>query len=177
MNSIKLIEWNKPFNYSAVNNYAVKYSTGEVLLFCNNDTEVINPDWIEHMLEHAIRKEVGAVGAKLYYPGNTIQHAGIILGVGNITGHSHRCFTQESNGYFGRLKVVQNISVVTGACLMIRKDVFEELEGFDERFVLAFNDIDLCMKLREKGYLIIFTTYAELYHLESKTRGCDNTLD
>ena len=177
LNNIKLIEWNNPFNYSAVNNYAVKYSTGEVLLFCNNDTEVINPDWIERMLEHAQRKEVGAVGAKLYYPDNTIQHAGIILGVGNITGHSHKCFPQESNGYFGRLKSVQNLSAVTGACLMIRKNVFEEIEGFDEGFILAFNDIDLCMKLREKGYLIVFTAYSELYHHESKTRGYDNKLE
>jgi len=177
LNNIKLVEWNKPFNYSMINNFAVNFSTGEVLLFCNNDTEVINPDWIERMLEHTIRKEVGAVGAKLYYPDNTIQHAGIILGVGNITGHSHKYFPQESNGYFGRLKSVQNLSAVTGACLMIRKTVFEELEGFDERFVLAFNDIDLCLKLRDKGYLIIFTPYTELYHHESKTRGYDNTLE
>lgn len=176
-NNIKLIEWNKPFNYSTVNNYAVNFSTGEVLLFVNNDTEIINADWIERMIEHAIRKEVGVVGAKLYYPDKTIQHAGIILGVGNITDHSHKHFTQESNGYFGRLKIVQNISAVTGACLMIRKDVFEELEGFDERFILAFNDTDLCMRLREKGYLILFTSYAELYHHESKTRGYDNSLE
>ncbi|MCR4290994.1 MAG: glycosyltransferase family 2 protein [Candidatus Scalindua sp.] len=176
LNNVRLIEWNKPFNYSMINNFAVNSSEGDVLLFCNNDTEVINHDWIERMLEHALRKEVGAVGAKLYYPSNTIQHAGIILGVGIIAGHSHKYFPQESNGYFGRLKVVQNLSAVTGACLMIRKNVFEELEGFDERFVLAFNDVDLCLKLRDKGYLIIFTPYAELYHHESKTRGDDNTL-
>jgi len=175
---IKIIEWNnKPFNYSQINNFAVKYVSGEILLFLNNDTEVINSDWLECMLEHIIRQEVGAVGAKLYYPDNTIQHAGIIVGVGGVAGHSHKYFPGNSYGYFSRLKIIQNLSAVTGACLMVRKDVFNDIGGFDDKYSLALNDVDFCLKLREQGYVIIWTPYAELYHYESKSRGYENTIE
>ncbi|MFP3256956.1 MAG: glycosyltransferase [Candidatus Nanopusillus acidilobi] len=174
-NNIVLLEWKDKFNYSAVNNFASKYANGDILLFLNNDTEVINENWIEEMLMYAQRKDVGAVGAKLYYPDDTIQHGGVILGIGGIAGHSHRLFPRASFGYFGRLVVVQNLSAVTGACLMMRKDVFNEVEGFDEGYSVAFNDVDICVKVREKGYLVVWTPYAELYHHESKTRGYEDT--
>jgi GT2 family glycosyltransferase len=172
---VKIIKWDKPFNYAAVNNYAVNHSEGNILLFLNNDTEVINPDWLERMLEHAVREEVGAVGAKLYYPDNTIQHAGVVIGMLSIAGHGHRYFPGDSPGYFGRLKIIQNVSAVSGACLMTRKNVFNKVLGFDERFRMDFNDIDLCLKIREKGFLIVWTPFTELYHIEMKTRGFHDT--
>ncbi|MCK9419436.1 MAG: glycosyltransferase family 2 protein [Nitrospirae bacterium] len=170
---IKVIVWDKPFNYSAVNNYGAGHSSGSMLVFLNNDTEIINTDWLQQMAGHAQRKDVGAVGAKLYYPDDTIQHGGIILGLRGITGHAHRYFPRDSHGYMGRLKVVQNVSAITGACFMTRKVVFEKVGGFDEDYPLAFGDIDYCLKLRGRGYLIVWTPYAELYHYESKTRGSD----
>ncbi len=118
---------------------------------------------------------MGAVGAKLYYPNDTIQHAGVILGLKGIAGHHHYSFPKSSFGYFGKLKFLQNVSAVTGACMMVRKEVFEEVGGFDEGYPFAFNDIDLCLKLRSKGYSIIWTPYAELYHHESKSRGYEDT--
>jgi GT2 family glycosyltransferase len=171
---VQIIEWNQPFNYAAVNNFAVNYARGEVLLFLNNDTQVINSDWLERMLEHAVRHDVGAVGAKLYYPDHTIQHAGIIVGLCGVAGYCHKFFPGENSGYKGRLKIVQNFSAVTAACLMIRNEVFQEVGGFDERYSLAYNDVDLCLKIREKGYVIVWTPYAELYHDESKTRGYED---
>ncbi|MEQ8173199.1 MAG: glycosyltransferase family 2 protein, partial [Candidatus Eremiobacterota bacterium] len=173
--NIRIITWNDSFNYAAINNFAVNYAKGEILLFLNNDIEIINQDWIERMLEHAVRKEIGAVGAKLYYPDNTIQHGGVIIGIQGAAGHAHKNYHKDSPGYFARLKVIQNLSAVTAACVMIRKEVFKEIEGFDERYTIAFNDVDLCLKIREKGYLIIWTPYAELYHYESKTRGLEDT--
>jgi GT2 family glycosyltransferase len=173
--NIILLEWKDEFNYSAVNNFAAKYAKGDILLFLNNDTEVINENWLEEMIQYAQREDVGVVGAKLYYPDDTIQHAGVILGIGGIAEHSHRYFSKNSFGYFGRLGIVQNLSAVTGACLMMRKDVFKEVEGFDERYPLAFGDVDICLKAREKGYLVVFTPFAELYHYKSKTRGYEDT--
>lgn len=175
LDNIKIITWNKPFNYSAINNFAVKHATGEYLLFLNNDTEVINSDWMESLLEHVQRKGIGACGAKLYYPDDLIQHGGVVLGIGGVAGHSHKYFSKESGGHMGRLRVIQNLSAVTGACLMMRKEVFEEIGGFDERFFHAFNDVDLCMKIRKKGYLIVWTPYVEQYHHESKSRGNEDT--
>ncbi len=173
--NIGIIEWKKPFNFSAINNFAVRYAKGEIILFLNNDTEVISQDWLERMLEHVLRKEVGAVGSKLYYDNETIQHGGVVLGLGGIAGHPYRYFPKNSFGYMNRLKAIHNLSAVTGACLMTKRRVFEEVGGFDERFAFAFNDIDLCLKMREKGYLVIWTPYAELYHYESKTRGHEDT--
>ena len=175
---IKIIEWNKGiFNYSAINNFAVPYARGDVILFLNNDTEVINTGWLTSMVEHAVRKEVGAVGAKLYFPDNSVQHGSVIIGINGVAGHAHRNFPHDSPGYFGRLKIIQNVSAVTAACLMIRKEVFNEVNGFDEDYAVSFNDIDFCMKIRKKGYLIVWTPYAELYHHELKTRGTEDTCE
>lgn len=173
---VQIIDRGKPnFNYSAVNNFAVTKARGELLLFLNNDTEVIASDWIEAMVEYAQHSRVGAVGAKLLYPDETIQHGGVIVGLGGVAGHSHKSFPRGSFGYFGRLIFPQNLSAVTAACVMIPRAVFEAAGGFDEGYALAFNDIDLCLKIRSLGKQIVWTPYAELYHHESKTRGYEDT--
>lgn len=173
--NIRIIEWTQPFNYATVNNFAASQARGEVLLFLNNDTEIITPDWIERMLEHALRPEIGAVGAKLYYPNRTIQHSGMIIGLNGLVGYSHKHFPAKSFGYHGRLQMIQNVSAVTGACLMLCVALFREISGFDEEFSFAYNDVDLCLRLRQQGKLILWTPYAELYHHESKTCGDDDT--
>lgn len=167
---IRIVEWKMPFNYSAINNFAVSITDGEVVLFLNNDTEVINPDWLERMLEHALRRDIGAVGAKLYYPDGTIQHAGVVVSIGGVADHAFKGFEMGSSGYFGNLKTIRNVSAVTGACLMTRREVFNEVTGFDDSLVVAYNDVDFCLRLRAKGYLILWTPFAELYHYEYKTR-------
>ncbi len=172
---VRLLRWDRPFNYAAVNNHAASQARGEVLLFLNNDVEVIAADWMERMLEHALRPEVGCVGAKLYYPNDRVQHAGVVLGVGAVAGHVHIGAARAATGYFHRLVAVHNLSAVTGACLMMRKEVFDEVGGLDEDFVLAFNDTDLCMSVRQKGYRVVWTPWAELYHHESATRGYEDT--
>ncbi|MGD0898411.1 MAG: glycosyltransferase family 2 protein [Thermoguttaceae bacterium] len=172
---IRTIGWEWEFNYSAINNFAAEQAQGEVLLLLNNDIEVINEDWLERMLGHALRPEIGAVGAKLYYPDGTIQHGGVIVGLGGAAGHAHAGAPRESPGYFSRLVVTQNVSAVTAACLMVRRDVFHEVGGLDEQFQVAFNDVDLCMRIRHKGYLIVWSPYARLYHYESLSRGLDDT--
>ncbi|MCC7201175.1 MAG: glycosyltransferase family 2 protein [Nitrospirae bacterium] len=166
-NDVKVLSYARPFNFSAINNFAAKSTDAEVLLFLNNDTEVISGEWLSAMLEFAQRDDVGAVGAKLYYPNDTIQHAGVFIGVRGLAAHCHKDFPRSSSGYFGRLKIIQNVSAVTAACLMVRRKVFEEVGGFEERLSHAFNDVDLCLKIREKGYHIVFTPYAELYHHDS----------
>jgi GT2 family glycosyltransferase len=171
----RVLAWDGPFNYAAVNNFAAARARGEVLLFLNNDIEAIHDDWLERLLEHAQRPEVGAAGAKLYYPDDTVQHAGIILGLNGAAGHSHRAFPRASPGYARRLQVTQNVSALTGACLMTRRAVFEEAGGFDERFVLTYNDVDFCLRLRQRGYLLVWTPHAELYHHECTTRGYEDT--
>ena len=173
--SIRIIQYKEPFNFSSVNNFAVGHTRGDVILFLNNDTEVISRDWLERMVEHVLRREVGIVGSKLYYPDNTIQHAGIILGIGGLAGHSHKHWPGDATGNMNRLRLIQNYSAVTGACLMMRKDVFHELGEFDEQYDLALSDIDLCLKAISNDYLIVWTPYAELYHHESKTRGYEDT--
>lgn len=176
---IRILHWNHPFNYSEINNYAAKEAGGEYLLLLNNDTEVITPGWMEEMLMYAQREDVGAVGAKLYYGDDTIQHAGIILGMGmdGIAGHAHYRQPKENLGYMGRLYYAQDMSAVTAACMMVKRAVYEELNGFDEAFEVAYNDVDFCMRLRKEGYLNVFTPYAELYHYESKSRGLEDTKD
>jgi len=168
---ISILEYDRPFNFSAVNNYAVSKTDSELLVFLNNDMEVISPDWIDEMLEIAQRKDVGAVGALLYYPNDTVQHGGVIIGLGGVAAHSHKHARGDSDGYFGRLKIIQNISAVTAACMMTKKSIFQNAEGFDENMSHAFNDVDYCLKLRDKGYLIVYTPYAEFYHHESVSRG------
>jgi GT2 family glycosyltransferase len=165
----------QPFNFSAVNNYAAARAQNEVLLFLNNDTEIISPDWLEKLLQFILSPDVGIVGAKLYYPNDTVQHAGVIIGIQGVAGHSHKHAQGDSHGYFQRLRLPQEVSAVTGACLMIKRAVFQEVSGFDPFFKLAFGDVDLCLKVRQKGYLVMWTPYAELYHHESKTRGPEDT--
>ncbi|MBC5648100.1 glycosyltransferase family 2 protein [Christensenella tenuis] len=172
---IRVIEWNHPFNYSALNNFAAQEARGELLLFLNNDVSVISPDWLEQMAMHAMRPEIGQVGAKLYYPSDLIQHGGIILKIGPVAGHSHRHLSRYDVGSFARMIIPHNVSGVTAACAMMRAEVFHEVGGFDEQFVVAYNDVDLSLKIREKGYLIVWTPFAELYHYESQTRGYEDT--
>ncbi|MDS4040866.1 MAG: glycosyltransferase [Candidatus Competibacter sp.] len=165
-----------PFNYSAINNHAVRLVAGEHLILLNNDMTVITPNWIEALLEHSQRPEVGAVGAKLYYPDGTVQHGGVIVGLGGVAGHFHKYFDREAPGYFCRLIVIQNLSAITAACLIVKKALYEKIGGFNEKdLAIDFNDIDFCLRLREKGYLNVFTPYCELYHHESKSRGVDDT--
>ena len=173
--NVKIVTYEGTFNYSKINNFAVQSATGEYLLFLNNDTEVITAEWMENMLMYAQREDVAAVGAKLYYGDNTIQHAGIVLGLGahRAAGHTHYKAPHEHLGYMGRLCYAQDVSAVTAACLLVKKALFDEVGGFDESFTVAFNDVDLCMKFRELGYLNIFTPFAEMYHYESKTRGLE----
>lgn len=164
-----------PFNFSKLNNLGVKHAKGKYLLFLNNDTEVITPDWIEAMIEQAQRASIGAVGALLLYPDDTIQHAGVVAGVGGVAGHSHKHFQIGATGYFSQINTVNNFSAVTAACFMCKRDVFEEVGGFEEELASAFNDIDFCFKLVEKGYRNIYLPHVVLYHYESKSRGYDDT--
>ena len=172
---MRIVEWNHPFNYSALNNYAASRAKGELLLFLNNDITVITPDWLEQMAMHALRPEIGEVGAKLYYPDNTIQHGGIMLKIGPVANHPYKFMSRFEIGYFGQLIAVHNVSAVTAACAMVRADVFLEVGGFDEEFTVAYNDVDLSLKIRDKGYDVLWTPFAELYHHESKTRGLETT--
>ncbi len=161
----------KGFNYSKINNEGAKHANGKYLLFLNNDMEVITPDWMEQMLMYAQREDVGAVGAKLYYEDGSIQHAGVCLGLGGVGAHVHAGINGFFYGYMGRLLYAQDFSAVTAACLLMKTSIFNQISGFDERFAVEYNDVDLCMRIRKAGYLVVFTPYAELYHYESKTRG------
>ena len=174
---ISFYDYNKVFNYSAINNYAVReLAKGEHVILLNSDIEIISDSWIEAMLEHSQRQEVGCIGAKLYYPDERVQHAGIIIGLGGYAAHSHRLFDRDHYGYFNRLNINQNLSAVTAACLMVKRSIYLELGGLDETgFKIAYNDVDFCLRVREAGYLNIFTPYAEAYHHESVTRGYEDT--
>lgn len=172
----KVLYWEeKRFNFPAINNFGAKHASGEYLLFLNNDTEIMNEDSIEELLGYCMRRDVGAVGARLYYEDGTIQHAGVIVGLGGVAGHAFPAYPHDAVGYFGRIVMAQDYSAVTAACIMVKKSVFEETGGFDEGFAVAFNDIDLCLKIREKGWLIVYNPYAELSHYESKSRGYEDT--
>jgi GT2 family glycosyltransferase len=164
-----------PFNFSKINNYAVTKAKGDYLLFLNNDTEVITPDWINALVEQVQRPKIGAAGALLLYENDTIQHAGIIMGIGGVAGHSHRHFPANTPGYICQVKTINNYLAVTGACLMCRRQVFESIGGFSEDLAVAYNDVDLCLKMIEKGYRNIYLPHVILYHYESKTRGYEDT--
>jgi len=173
---IRVIRDDRPFNYSALNNAAVKLARGEIVGLINNDIEVINPGWLSEMVSHALRPEVGAVGARLWYGDDTMQHGGIILGINGIVGHAHRYTPQHDNGYCARASLIQTFSAVTGACLLVRKSIYEAMGGLNEtELQVTCNDVDFCLRLREAGYRNIWTPYAELYHHESSTRGFDDT--
>lgn len=176
-NKITIVTYKGDFNYSAVCNLGVKYATGDYIVLLNNDTEVITVNWIEELLMFAQREDVGAVGAKLYYADKTIQHAGVVIGLGahRTAGHTHYKQPRQNLGYMGRLCYAQNVSAVTGACLMVKKCLYEELGGLDENFRVSLNDVDFCLRLREKKLLNVFTPFAELYHYESISRGLDDT--
>ena len=172
----RVIKYDKPFNYSAINNYAVSMANGEIIGLINNDIEVINDDWLSEMVRHVLRADVGAVGAKLLYSDNSVQHAGVIIGLGGLANHSHRFYAHNDLGYFGRANLEQELSAVTAACLLVRKSVFEAVGGLDEEnLTVAFNDVDFCLKVRESGLRNIYTPYAMLYHHESISRGQEDT--
>lgn len=173
---IKIIYFEeKVFNYSKIINFGVKNASGDYIMQLNNDTELLTPNWIESFIGFAQRKDVGAVGAKLFYPDETIQHAGVIVGMGGIAGHILRGLPREHRGYFARDSFVQNLSAVTAACIFSRKEIYEEVGYMDEKYAVAFNDIDFCLRIREKGYLIVYDPYVELTHYESKSRGYEDT--
>ncbi len=173
---IQVVTYEGEFHYSKVNNYGASFASGEYLLLLNNDTQVITPNWIEELLMYGLRNDVGVVGAKLYYPDYTIQHAGIVLGLGahRSAGHIHYKVNKENVGYMGKLCYAQNVSAVTGACLLVKKELFDKLNGLSEEFAVALNDVDFCLRVRELGYLIVFTPFAELFHYESISRGLDD---
>ena len=172
---LTILTWKDEFNYSAINNFAVQRAKGEYVLFLNNDIEVISPDWMTDMLRYAQRKDVGIVGAKLYYPDNTIQHAGVIMGLGGVAGHIFSGIPRNDYGYGGLAMIVQDMSAVTAACMLMKKSDFESVGGFDEGYKVAFNDVDLCMKIREKDLLIVYTPDVEMFHYESKSRGQEDS--
>lgn len=165
----------KGFNYSAINNFGASHAKGDYLLFLNNDTEIIGGDWMTELLGYCMRDDVGAVGAKLYYEDDTVQHAGVVLGIGGIASNVFISIPKDHPGYFARAVIASDYSAVSGACMMVKRRVFEEVEGFDENLAVAYNDVDLCMKIRKAGYLIVYNPYAELYHYESKSRGLEVT--
>ena len=171
---IRLLRWKKEFNYSAINNYGVRHAKGEYLLFLNNDVTVITPGWIREMLGVCQRPDTGAVGVKLIYPDNTIQHAGCVIGIGGIAGHMFVDMPANRTGYLHKASLLQDMSAVTAACMMMKRAAFEEAGGFTEKLSVAFNDVDLCLKVRENGKLIVYDPYVQLYHMESKTRGAED---
>ena len=173
--AVQVVVWDGPFNYSAINNFGAKYADGDFLLLLNNDTEVITPDWLESMMGYCQREDVGIVGAKLLYPDNTVQHAGVVVGIAGFAGHILTGYDQNAPGYLWRLQTAQDESAVTGACLMVKRSVFDALQGLDESFAVALNDIDFCLRARNLGKLVVFTPEARLYHYESKSRGMENT--
>ncbi len=172
---VRVVYWDKEFNYSAINNFGISYAKGEYILCLNNDITVISPDWLEELLANCQRPEVGIVGARLYYPDNTIQHAGIVLGMGGCAGSLFVGLARSRGGYLHKAALQQDLSAVTAACFMVKKEVFEKVGGFEEKLAVAFNDVDFCLKVRHAGYLVVYDPYAELYHHESKTRGYENT--
>ncbi|MBE0405169.1 glycosyltransferase family 2 protein [Halomonas citrativorans] len=173
---VRVLKWNRRFNYSAINNFAMLHAKGDIVGLVNNDIEPINGEWLTEMVRHVCRKEVGCVGAKLYYPNDTLQHAGVILGLGGVAGHGHKHLKREAPGYYQRLWHVQNYSAVTAACLLVRKDVYKEVGGLNETFLkITYNDVDFCLKVLQAGYRNVWTPNAELYHHESVSRGKNNT--
>ena len=172
---VAVLQYDADFNYSAINNWAASQCTGELLCLLNNDVEVISSDWLGEMVGHALRPDIGAVGAMLYYPDDTIQHAGVILGIHGVAAHVYAGLPRESPGHGGRARVAQNLSAVTGACLLVRRETYERVGGLDESLQVAFNDIDFCLRLRAAGYRNLWTPFAELYHHESASRGLEDT--
>ncbi len=172
--NVRVVTWESGFNYSAINNFGARYAKGEYLLFLNNDVEIIRADWMEELLGNCQRPEVGIVGARLYYPDDTIQHAGTIIGIGGIAGHAFLNMPRSRTGYLHKAALQMDLSAVTAACMMMKRPVFEKLGGFEEKLTVAFNDVDLCLRTQKAGYLIVYNPQVELYHYESKSRGTED---
>ena len=173
--NVKVVYYKGEFNYSKINNFGVSEANGEYLLLLNNDTEMINADCLTEMVHYCMREDVGIVGARLYYADDTIQHAGAVIGFGGMAGHTFIGKSRYDIGYFGRIVCAQDYSAVTAACLMTKRSVYEAVGGLDEKYQVAFNDIDYCLKVRKLGKLVVYNPYAELYHYESKSRGLEDT--
>ena len=172
---VRVLRYDVPFNFAAINNHAVHHSDGAYLLFLNNDTRVVTPDWLEALAEQVQRPSIGAAGAKLLYPDGTIQHAGVVTGIGGVAGHVHKYADGGTGGYFNILRTVNNYSALTGACLMLRREAFQRAGGFDEALGIAFNDVDLCLKLRALGLYNVYLPHVVLVHDESRSRGYEDT--
>ena len=172
---VRVLYWDGPFNYSAINNFGFAHASGDYILCLNNDMEVITPGWLEEMLGVCQRPEVGITGAKLIYPDNTIQHAGIVIGIGGIAGSMFVGMNRAYSGYLHKADLMQDLSAVTAACMMVRASLWRELGGFEEKLSVAFNDVDFCLRVREAGYLVVYDPYVQLYHYESKSRGKEDT--
>lgn len=172
---VRLLRWKKEFNYSAINNFGAAHAKGEFLLFLNNDVTVITPDWLTELAGLCQRKEVGAAGVKLLYPDNTIQHAGCVIGIGGIAGHMFVDMPANRTGYLHKASLLQDMSAVTAACMIVKKQVFDQVGGFTEELAVAFNDVDLCLKINKAGSLVVYDPYVQLYHMESKTRGAEDS--
>lgn len=172
---IKVVDYDHPFNYSRINNFGFEQASGDIYCLMNNDIEVITPGWLDEMVSHAVRSDVGAVGAMLYYPNDTIQHAGVVIGIGGVAGHAYVGMPRGYPGQMGRARLTQEVSAVTAACMVVRREVMEEVGGLDEGLKVAFNDIDLCLRIKALGYRVIWTPHAELYHHESASRGYEDT--
>jgi glycosyltransferase involved in cell wall biosynthesis/2-polyprenyl-3-methyl-5-hydroxy-6-metoxy-1,4-benzoquinol methylase len=178
ISNITVVKYDKPFNFSAINNFAVDHANGEVLCFVNDDIEVIDNGWLGEMVSHASRPEIGAVGARLLYPDDRLQHGGVVLGIGGVAGHAMKYAAKDDIGYMGRAMIIQNYTAVTAACMLLRREVFDEVAGFDsENLAVAFNDVDLCIRIFQKGYYNLWTPYAALYHHESASRGAEDTVE
>ena len=174
--NIRLVRWRKGFNYSAINNYGVSFARGDYFLFLNNDVRgTISTDWLTEMLGVCQRPDVGAVGAKLYYPDNKVQSAGIVIGIGGIAGSMFVDLPRGRGGYMHKASIMQDLSAVTAACMLVKREAFEKAGGFTEELAVAFNDVDFCLKIGQCGYRIVYDPYAELYHDESRTRGAEDT--
>lgn len=173
--NVRVVVWDKEFNYSAINNYGIQFAKGDYFLLLNNDTKVITPNWIEEMLANCQREQVGITGVKLLYPDDTIQHAGCIIGIGGVAGHMFVDMPKERSGYMHKASLQQNLSAVTAACMMITREAFDAAGGFTEELQVAFNDVDLCLKVRKAGYLVVYNPFVWLYHYESKSRGTEDS--
>lgn len=174
---IRVVYWKSGFNYSALNNFGFTFAKGDYILCLNNDVTVITPDWLERMIGQCQRKEVGIVGVKLYYPDDTIQHAGVIIGIGGVAGAMFVGMARERSGYLRKAILQQDLSAVTAACMMVDRKAWEGAGGFNEDLAVAFNDIDFCLKVRKAGYLVVYNPYAQFYHYESKSRGLEDSAD
>jgi GT2 family glycosyltransferase len=170
-----VLRYDAPFNYSAINNHGVRHARGSIIALLNNDLEILHGEWLDEMVSQAVRPEIGCVGALLYYPNDTIQHAGVVIGMGGVAGHLFRDFPRGTDGRCNRARLTQNFSAVTAACLVVRRDTFEKVGGLDESLAVAFNDIDFCLRVRATGLRNLWTPFAELYHHESASRGAEDT--